>query len=252
MDNYKEIFENKMRGESKKLVDAFLLIPEDNITDIKRDAVLYDINGNEVSTVFLGDYLLNCHKSPKLFSLEILTNGNEPVYSYYQTMRGNRNTIFQTGYVRIKDGEIADAGVQNTIYPNKVVEKYFKDYWKFDKNAKDGFYTCFHDFSKKLFDEKDISPSYYYGAESHPEFADAELVFVNDNGVVDGIYTDVNRKAENYKENICLLNDMMNRRANLIKITTLMDGSSEFRFDGVADSVTNIENTDFKKFDLHY
>lgn len=252
MESYKEIFENKMSGESKLYVDSFLMANEEDITNITRDGMTYDINGYEVGTAFLKDYLLTCHKSDKLFSLENLTNGDNPSYSFYQTMRGVKNTIFLTGYVSIKDGEVVNAAVQNTIYPNKVVDKYFREYWKFNKDEKHGFYECFHQFSKKLFDEKDISPSYYYGAEYHPEYADAELVFVNDNGVVDGIYTDMNRKGTNFRENVCLLNDIMDRNCNLIKVTTLMDGSSEFRFDGVVDSVTNIEDTEFKKYDLHY
>ena len=250
MVSYKDIFHHKMSGESKELVEGFLPAEvEENISNITRDGVLFDIDGNEVSTVYLKDYLLTCHKSPKLFSLEILTNGDQPVYSYYQMMRGCENTIFQTGYVRVADGEVVDSKVQNTIYPNKVIDKYL---WKFDKNSTGGFYTCFQDFCKTMFQKHSISPSYFCCAEYCPNDTDKDFVFINDNGVIDGILTDMNQKGENYKENICLLNDIMNEKSNLPKVSSLMDGSSIFRFDGVVDSVRNIGQTDFKKYDLHY
>lgn len=245
-DNCGEIVEQILYGYQKNDYEISFL---DN--DYKYNAV-FDIKDKEIDMRVDSDSLVISHRSDELISIEILSNDNEPTYSYYQIMRGDENTIFNVGYVEFEEAnsklKIKNAGTLNTIYDNRVVDTFYKKNWYYPTTK--NLYQALNDIVDKVDEKKLIKPRHYIRCEYHPSETSKDVIFVSDDGIVKGLYVDLDDDAYLFKEKLSMMQEMMQNASYTDKVALLMDGCDNFKFDSVYDSVKDFNNTKLKKKSL--
>lgn len=250
MEVIQETFGNRMKDSSSRLLKSmFQKEPDNYLEKAHTDYIEFIVDGNNIYTHLFKDYLLNYKKEKNVLTVEMLTNSEQPIYSYLQMIRGKENTIISSGYVHCNDSSIIEAECENVIYDNRVISTLLDINQLLLSNG--NIYKKFNAFINELDNKYFIKPSYYVGTLLNDEFKDTNLIFISNDGVINTVKADFDLDSEYYKELLDSLQEIAFQKSNQDKVAVLMDGTSKFKFNSIFDTV-NKEVKDYKVHNLHF